>query len=69
MFELLGRRGVLTAPLAARLALAAGLRNILVHAYLEVDPERIWASLGRLDDLASLAGSLTSWLERTETGA
>lgn len=68
VFELLGRRGVIAPTLAARLALAAGLRNVLVHAYLEIDPEQIWASFGRLDDLGELARHLTSWLDRAEHG-
>lgn len=41
--------------LAARLADAAGMRNILVHDYLEVDDEEVWVALGRLDDLRQFA--------------
>ncbi|HWB70833.1 MAG TPA: HepT-like ribonuclease domain-containing protein [Egibacteraceae bacterium] len=37
-FTLLARHGVLDDNLANRLSLAAGLRNILVHGYLDVDP-------------------------------
>jgi uncharacterized protein YutE (UPF0331/DUF86 family) len=45
----------LDAELAGRLADAAGMRNILVHDYLEVDDEAVWAALGRLDDLRGFA--------------
>jgi uncharacterized protein YutE (UPF0331/DUF86 family) len=38
LFDLLGRNGWLDAELAARLADMAGFRNVLVHAYTEVDP-------------------------------
>ena len=67
VFELLGRHGVIDAALAARLVLAAGLRNVLVHAYLDVDPELIWASFDRLDDLVVLARRLSEWLDRGGT--
>lgn len=40
---------------AERLADAAGQRNLLVHAYLEIDDRAIFASLSRLDDLRSFA--------------
>jgi uncharacterized protein YutE (UPF0331/DUF86 family) len=35
----------LSAELSARLEKAAGLRNILVHMYVEVDPELIYKTL------------------------
>jgi uncharacterized protein YutE (UPF0331/DUF86 family) len=41
--------------LAERLAEAVGMRNILVHGYLEVDDEAVWDALGRLDDLRRFA--------------
>jgi uncharacterized protein YutE (UPF0331/DUF86 family) len=42
-------------PLAERLAAAAGMRNILVHGYLDVDDQLIWDALAHLDDLRSFA--------------
>lgn len=54
-FTLLGRRDTIDDALAERLRLAAGLRNVLVHGYVDVDPERVWAHLGELDDLEALA--------------
>jgi uncharacterized protein YutE (UPF0331/DUF86 family) len=41
--------------LAGRLAQAAGLRNILVHDYLDVDDEVVWGALDHLDDLRGFA--------------
>jgi uncharacterized protein YutE (UPF0331/DUF86 family) len=38
LFELLVRHGWLTSDLGARLAKMVGFRNVLVHAYAEVDP-------------------------------
>lgn len=43
----MAREGVIPADLAARLAEAAGQRNVLVHLYLDVDPEVIYETLGR----------------------
>ena len=39
LFELLGRHGWLADDLASRLSNMAGFRNVLVHAYAEVDPK------------------------------
>lgn len=44
--------------LAARLAAAAGMRNILVHGYLDVDDELVWDALARLDDLRGFAATV-----------
>jgi uncharacterized protein YutE (UPF0331/DUF86 family) len=41
--------------LAERLAAAAGLRNILVHDYLEIDDDVLWRTLDHLDDLRDFA--------------
>jgi uncharacterized protein YutE (UPF0331/DUF86 family) len=38
LFGLLGRAGLLPSDLSERLADMAGFRNVLVHAYTEVDP-------------------------------
>jgi uncharacterized protein YutE (UPF0331/DUF86 family) len=63
-FERLGRRGTVDADLAGRLRLAAGLRNVLVHGYLDVDPDRVWAHLDGLDDLAAFARAVEDTLPR-----
>lgn len=54
VFESLREAG-LDPQLADRLAAAAGMRNILVHDYLEVDDDAVWEALGRLDDLRQFA--------------
>lgn len=51
-FRVLAREGVLEPEVAERLAMAAGLRNLLVHDYLAVDPARLHATLD--DDVADL---------------
>lgn len=62
-FSSLASIGVIDVELAGRLRLAAGLRNILVHAYLDVHPELLWESLDRLDDLGKFAASVETFLE------
>ncbi len=41
----LAKQGILPESLAGRLESAAGLRNILVHMYLEIDPGRLYDTL------------------------
>ncbi|HLM30115.1 MAG TPA: DUF86 domain-containing protein [Solirubrobacterales bacterium] len=55
VFFSLAESGVLDRPLAERLGQAAGLRNLLVHAYLDLDDRRVFASLDHLEDLRELA--------------
>jgi uncharacterized protein YutE (UPF0331/DUF86 family) len=57
--------------LAKRLATAAGMRNILVHGYLDVDDDAVWNALARLDDLRSFAAEVQEILasNRDERGA
>lgn len=55
-FATLGRHGVIDANLAARLQRWAGFRNVLVHAYLEIDHGIVHDVIPRdLGDLAQLA--------------
>jgi uncharacterized protein YutE (UPF0331/DUF86 family) len=60
VFAVLGRSGLIDAGLAVRMGDAAGLRNLLVHGYADVDDAQIWASLGGLDDLRSFAAAARS---------
>ncbi len=63
-FRELAAVGMLDRNLADRLRLAAGLRNVLVHAYLDVDPARIWTHLGRLGDFEDFAHAVDAYLQR-----
>lgn len=53
----------LAPDLVERLSAAAGMRNVLVHNYLEVDDDKVWDALGHLDDLRQFAAAV----ERVET--
>ncbi len=55
VFELLAQRAGLERSLAAKMKEAAGQRNLLVHAYLAIDPERVWLKLEELEDLRAFA--------------
>jgi uncharacterized protein YutE (UPF0331/DUF86 family) len=51
-----GRHGLVPPDLADRLAAAAGLRNVLVHLYEDIDYEIVTASVNRaLDDFGRVA--------------
>jgi uncharacterized protein YutE (UPF0331/DUF86 family) len=60
----LARQGLLDADLASRLGRAAGLRNVLVHDYVSVDPERLVAIVrSGLGDLKAFGALAARWME------
>lgn len=60
-FEILAKEGALDDELASLMTGWAGLRNILVHLYLEVDHERLYEILEQdLDQLEAFARQLTN---------
>lgn len=65
----LGKHGVISAGLGARLRGLGGFRNILVHAYLDLDPQRVYQfATTRLDDFRDFALEIESWLESRANG-
>jgi uncharacterized protein YutE (UPF0331/DUF86 family) len=60
VFEMLGERGVIPRDLAAAMRRFAGLRNLLVHRYWEVDDARLYRELreGGLDVLKRFAAAV-----------
>jgi uncharacterized protein YutE (UPF0331/DUF86 family) len=60
IFEALREPIGLDPKLAEGLSAAAGMRNVLVHDYLEVDDDRVWEALERLDDLRDFATAVES---------
>lgn len=60
------RAAGLDPDVAARLSNAAGMRNILVHGYLDVDDDVIWNALFELDDLRRFAAMVTRLLTEDE---
>lgn len=65
VFEEAGHHGILPAELASRLSDSAGLRNILVHMYDEIDYAIVAGSVDRaLTDFRDLLVVLEARLER-----
>lgn len=60
-FEILAKHGVIEPELASRMGAWAGLRNLLVHVYLEVDHQRLYEILTTdLHELESFAAAMAS---------
>jgi uncharacterized protein YutE (UPF0331/DUF86 family) len=59
----LGRHGIVPAELADRIQGMAGLRNILVHRYFKVDPEKVYQHLQQdLGDFAAFVRHVRDWM-------
>jgi uncharacterized protein YutE (UPF0331/DUF86 family) len=63
IFGSLAEAGQIDRELAGRLAQAARQRNLLVHAYLEVDDRKLFASLDHLDDLRAFGVAVQRMLD------
>jgi uncharacterized protein YutE (UPF0331/DUF86 family) len=61
--RILGREGRLDEALAGRLARTVGLRNVLIHDYLDVNDRLVFEALENLDDLRAFAARIA----RTDT--
>ena len=59
---LLGQGGIVPADFAKKLAPLAGFRNILVHDYLELDWDEVYANLQRLDDIHAFLTMIKAWM-------
>lgn len=64
ILEQLALQGILDEALQARLRGLAGFRNILVHDYLRLDPERVLEALTKAPrDFSDFADAIRKWLE------
>jgi uncharacterized protein YutE (UPF0331/DUF86 family) len=64
VFSSLRDAGLIGDELASRLGDAAGLRNLLVHGYAELDDRQVWRALERLDDLRAFAAAAVAATRR-----
>jgi len=62
IIDILGEGKVFPKAFAARIRGMAGLRNILVHDYLEVDPKELRRHLGRLVDFERYCQHVIAYL-------
>jgi uncharacterized protein YutE (UPF0331/DUF86 family) len=63
IFRRLAERTVISQSLAERLDGLAGFRNILVHAYLDLDAEKVLENLRRAPkDFSEFAREIRDWL-------
>lgn len=64
VLDRLGEEGILPKTFARKIRGMAGLRNILVHAYLDLDPEKIGAHLRNLKDFEEFARHILRYLKK-----
>ncbi|RMH18250.1 MAG: DUF86 domain-containing protein [Acidobacteria bacterium] len=63
ILEQLARRRVIGAELYGRLKGLGGFRNVLVHMYLRIDPERVAQALDTAPELfTAFAAAVRAWL-------
>lgn len=62
IFTVLEKEGLLPPDLADTLKQIAGFRNILVHDYLEIDPEIVYRCLQKIDDFKRFAEHVATWI-------
>jgi uncharacterized protein YutE (UPF0331/DUF86 family) len=61
----LAAQGVIDEPLRNRLKGLGGFRNVLVHDYLRIDPDRVAEYLGKAPaDFSEFAHAVRKWLAR-----
>lgn len=61
----LGTEGVLPVDFARRISGIAGFRNVLIHEYLTVDPQRVYTMLqSGLDDLVKFSAYVATYLRQ-----
>ena len=67
VLEQLAAHGVLDEALRSRLKGLGGFRNLLVHDYLRLDPERVSEHLVKAPrDLSDFARAIRHWMEKVE---
>ena len=63
ILEQLGQQGILSQDLRRRLKGLAGFRNILVHDYIRLDPEKVLEALKRApEEFSDFVLAIRDWL-------
>ncbi len=63
----ISRKGIIPSDFANRILPMAGLRNILAHEYLKVDPKLIYQHLQNLDDFRTFQKHIVKFLKHNDT--
>lgn len=61
----LGQKKIIPSDFANRIQQMAGLRNILVHEYLKIDPKQIYQHLQNLGDFRTFQKHIIEFLRNT----
>lgn len=65
--QILSKEGVFPKDLADRLTSMIGMRNVLVHEYLQIDLERVYTAIrDNLGDFDEFARHIVAYLEKQE---
>lgn len=68
VFSTLGKRGVLPEEFARRIGRMAGLRNLLVHEYMEINPDLLLQALSDVEDFRTFSAHVLAYLRSRQTG-
>jgi uncharacterized protein YutE (UPF0331/DUF86 family) len=60
--QILASHGIIPKRLAKAMAAMAGMRNILVHEYLEIDHDRLYSVMSNLGDFEKFIGVISKLL-------
>lgn len=66
IFSILAEGEVIPKEFAERMAPMAGLRNILVHEYLDTDPKKMHQHLQQIEDFEKFAQYINGFIEKIE---
>lgn len=66
VFRILGEERIIPPEFAQKIIPLAGLRNILVHEYLEIKLDRIHECLKKINDFERFAQYIIQFIERRE---
>ena len=66
IFTILSEAGILPKEFAEKIRVMAGLRNILVHEYLIIEPAQIYKHLQQVNDFLDYARYIIEYMEKLE---
>jgi len=65
--EIIANQKIIPSVFAKRIEPMVGLRNILVHEYIEIDPKQIYQHIQNLDDFRAFQKHIIKYLEESKT--